>query len=179
MLTILDCDDVLLDWNAGFRSFLEAKGIYTDPSGPDDWDMDTWVGQKAFPLIQEFNASEAFSQLDPLPGAVEFVAGLQNPFILTACSTDPAVVARRRENIKRHFGRVPSICLELGASKKDVLRLFSPGTYFEDNVRHAQDGVAAGHEVVVFERSHNRKYRHLPLNWIARFPCESRFDAQL
>lgn len=178
-ITILDCDDVLLDWNGGFRAFLRDKGVETDPAGPDDWSMDSWVGQPALPLIREFNGSEAFGNLEPLPGAIEFVADIANPIILTSCSTDPVVVERRRNNVHWHFGPVPIICLDLGASKKDVLNLLPVGTYYEDNVQHAQDGLDAGHDVYVFERSHNAKFRHLPFKWISRFTCESRDNPQL
>ncbi len=155
---IFDCDDVLLNWIGGFRESLPIKPATPFPL---DWDMDLWVGVPARPLVERFNASPAFGELEPCPGAVEAVAALKAAghklIVLTSCSRAVEVIGRRRVNLERVFGPVFSkvICLELGASKKWHLGRLDLGVWVEDNVNHAEAGLSVGHETYLFNRPHN------------------------
>lgn len=185
---IFDCDDVLLDWQEGFRNWMGAlNGIHLDPAGPSSWDMNSWVGRSAMPFVERFNASITFGSLLPCPGAKEAVRRLyaagNNLHVVTACSDDPTTVARRERNLDRVFGDVFTsiICVPIGQSKADALREIvdaNPATvpiWVEDNVRHATTGHGLGLNAFVMRRNHNRHLETCtiatvrPMTWIDTF----------
>ncbi|UUV43245.1 phosphatase [Rhodobacter phage RcCWillis] len=159
---IFDCDDVLLDWQDGFRSWmLRNHGLVLDQSGPSSWNMDEWVGAPALPFVKQFNSSIAFGDLSAYAGAKRAVSALyasgHNLHVITACSDDPATIRRRELNLDRIFGDVFTsiICVPLGASKADALVNLPTGVWIEDNVDHALTGHKIGHKAFVLRRNHN------------------------
>lgn len=168
-MIIFDCDDVLLDWCGGFRSwFNETRGA-SIKGEPGSWDMSAWLGvpkESVRPLIVEFNASNSFNWLKPMPGAVQAVRRLGEKHklcVLTACSEDPQVQAMRRFNLFMVFGAgafADVFCLPLGGSKEQHLdalfTLHGPCAWVEDNVTHARVGKEIGHTSYVLRRPHNR-----------------------
>lgn len=164
---ILDCDDVLLDWIRGFKSWLfDAKGIKPTTSAPTSWSLAEWLGMidsRCYELIAEFNASEKFAQLNAIPDAVGAVVALKahghKLTVLTSCSADPVTISRRRENLNREFDgafdRV--ICLGLGEPKSNWLEVLRGGIWIEDNYKNAMAGYKAGHKTIMMRRSHNRE----------------------
>ena len=121
MNIILDCDDVLLDWIGRFRLFCQERlGRSFDPTNNTTWKMTEWLGvanEEALALIVEFNASHHFAFLEPVDGAREAIKQLartRDLYVLTACSTDPEVVERRKQNLRVAFDDVFSAiwCLE-------------------------------------------------------------------
>lgn len=146
---IFDCDDVLLDWQEGFRLWMLAtNGLRLDPAGPQSWDMDEWIGQPALPFIERFNASTSFGDLRSCMGAKAAVAQLyaagHELHVVTACSDDPAVIFRRERNLDRVFGDVFAsiVCVPLGFSKTEALSQIAESTsqpiiWIEDNHKNA------------------------------------------
>lgn len=164
MNIILDCDDVLLDWVKRFRYFcMTERGLNPAEAGPGSWKMTDWLGvsdDEALRLIQDFNASHHFAFLDAVDGAQDAVARLARThdlYVLTACSTDPETVERRKQNLRVVFDDVFSSiwCLDLGASKSQALSQFEPSIWVEDNYKHAVAGVEAGHRTFLRRRPHN------------------------
>lgn len=180
---ICDCDGVLLNWELGFRHWLRDQGIQTDPRGPASWNMDEWVGQPAMPLIRQFNASEKFGHLAPMQHAVAAVHQLWQRghplFVLTSCSAEANVVARRRDNLHQFFGPIfeEIICLDLGETKAGYLerlyRKHGSCIWVEDHPGHGLDGHLIGHQVYLKRHSHNRSAEtdHCPLTWVSDW-CE-------
>ena len=125
--------------------------------------MSQWLGvddDAALALIVEFNDTEHFGALEPVEDAVEILFELMQEHtlhVVTACSTEPGVVFRRRANLALHYGPIfkSILCLDLGQSKDDALRAFEPGIWVEDNYRHAVAGVEAGHRTFLRRRPHN------------------------
>lgn len=176
---ICDCDGVLLDWETGFRRWLVAECIANpSPDGPVSWDMDSWVGQPAAPLVERFNASEKFGQLLPMRFAIESVIALHKRghplFVLTSCSSEATIANRRRANLERFFGnRFESItCLDLGQKKASHLEALrdelGPCFWVEDHPGHGRAGYAAGHSVYMKRHNHNRSAEtsDCPLTWV-------------
>jgi FMN phosphatase YigB (HAD superfamily) len=176
---ILDCDDVLLDWIRGFRSWLfDTYRITPTAPAPSSWSLAEWTGvteSRCRELIAEFNASERFGLLNAIPEAVSAVARLKarghKLTVLTSCSADPAIVGRRRENLNREFygafERV--ICLGLGEPKSMWLAVLRRGIWIEDNYKNALAGHNAGHETIMMRRSHNREdeFASIPhIRWV-------------
>lgn len=179
---IFDCDDVLLNWQEGFRRWMKSlRGIDLDPAGPKSWNMDEWVCQPAMPLVSRFNMSHTFGSLHPVAGAKEAVAALyaagHNLHVVTACSDDPIVIRRREQNLDRVFGDVfTSItCVPLGSSKANALKSLPRGIWVEDNVEHAIVGHLSNNKTFIMRRGHNAQ-REIPtrnawpnITWIDDF----------
>ena len=169
---IFDCDGVLLDWETGFRMWVEAT--YPDrfeftSDEPESWELASWIGcddEQAFSLIQQFNRTSAFGRLLPSPYAARAlyeVRHLDRPiYVMTSCSSDPDVLRRRSQNLADLFTtpieRV--ICLDLGVSKLDTLKafytVFGECIWIEDNFKNAMAGVEAGHRSFFLHRPHNQ-----------------------
>lgn len=174
---LLDCDDVLLDWIGGFRTYASARLNRAVVGDPDSWHMGEWLGTSdavAFELVEEFNSSPGFGNLGPVDGAVEVVrqwsillgplSGLRM-HVVTSCSSRKEVVAMRRANLERVFGKdtFDSVhCLDLGESKARVLQAWPEGTiWVEDNYKNAVLGADLGHKTFVRRRPHNAEYQAL------------------
>lgn len=163
---ILDCDDVLLDWCRGFRSWLfYAHGITPVRDAPQEWDLSAWLGltaKRTFELVSAFNDTPNFGRLSALPEAVSAIQALKGfghtLSVLTSCSDSAYAVAARQRNLQSEFGDVFDrvICLPLGQSKADWLGVMRPAVWIEDNYKHALAGANAGHRSYVMRRSHNR-----------------------
>lgn len=171
---IFDCDDVLLDWQSGFLSFLNDHGIWPDPAGPTDWALHHWIGGSdvdARYLVRKFNASVHFGYLKSLPDAFETVWTLRDEghtvSVLTSCGNSENVAAARCANLERNFSAVSGAwpfswvkILDLGESKRDALKdclLFADDIVFiEDNYDHAKTAANLGIRAYCLRRTHNR-----------------------
>lgn len=169
---ILDCDDVLLDWQNAFAAFLAARDIRVDPEGPQSWDLSEWIGcsdEAARSWVAHFNGSASFGKLAAMPGARDVVWALRDAghtiSVLTACGDAVGIPRMRVQNLATVFGSdtLRSITiLDLGASKFDALvraaTCYGEGIVFvEDSFRHAQSGVEVGIKSYCLRRSHNRR----------------------
>jgi hypothetical protein len=157
----IDCDDVLLNWQAGFRRWLNLHHqIWPALTGPQDWNLDSWIGQQSLPFIEQFNNSQSFGYLMPVLGAREFLQHWNDVIVLTACSADPRVIERRNRNLSRHFpGMIDRVqCVPLGSSKRSWLSLWEPGVWVEDNYKNALDGAEMGHQAWVIRRPYNVEF---------------------
>lgn len=182
---LFDCDDVLLDWIGAFRTYAAIRLERNINGEPDSWNMGGWLGTSdvvARELISEFNASKAFGDLTAVDGAIDqinkFSAYPYNMHVITSCSSDPATVKLRRENLTAVFGDVfESIhCLDLGESKLKVLQAWAPGAiWVEDNYKNALLGINAGHEVFIRTRPHNVEFRELHDSKVSWFSNWSEF----
>lgn len=171
---IFDCDDVLLDWQGGFVTFLKAQGYNVNPAGPDAWAMGSWIGcsdTEARQLICMFNASPAFGQLQPCAEAREMVWSLRDAghtaSVLTACGDFREIKEARRMNLHAVFDRDgegafnQTTFLPLGESKFNALWQFTRNRnpddvrFVEDNFEHAKAGVANGIKTYCLRRTHN------------------------
>lgn len=164
---LLDCDDVLLNWLGGFRGHMEGL-LKRDlcEHGPQDWEMHNWLGIKkdaVWPHIEAFNASPAFSHLEPVEGAIDAMNRLQGNalHVITSCSSDQATWDMRYKNLRDHFGPIfqSLTCLDLGKSKKEVLAAYGEdAVWVEDNYKNAMLGVELGQRVYMRRTSHNGQF---------------------
>ncbi|MBW3243544.1 hypothetical protein KUV57_12800 [Epibacterium sp. DP7N7-1] len=174
---MLDCDDVLLDWAKWFRKCFEGKyGLQMRTPLPAAYNLHGWLPQShehlALDIIREFNNDPVlFSQLEPIPGAVDFVThARQSGYdikVLTACSSDPASHAARETNLERVFGAgtfADIMYVDLGASKLDVLKRHPRSIWVDDLPRHVHAGYEAGHHGILAAASQNKTSRNDPEN---------------
>lgn len=166
---LLDCDDVLLDWIAGFTPFARDRlGLDIDPRGPGQFDLTPWLNVKdqeeMRAILRRFNegADSGFDALPPIPGAVEGVRELKSMGltlrVITSCSADPAVRQRRIRNLDDVFGADAFddiICLDMGVSKAEALRAQALSAWIEDLPKNALEGHRIGHRACVLAAHHN------------------------
>lgn len=171
MATILfDCDDVLLNWAAGYRKYLlEHHGVSTNGERPASWNMQAWTGldkARIGSTIGHFNEqTEAFGELEPVPGAVEGIRKLSAEghelVVITSCSDEVACIERREWNLINEFGDVFSelTCLPRHISKFDALAKYAPSLWVEDNFDNACVGLEVGHRSMMLEYPHNLNFK--------------------
>lgn len=165
---LVDCDGVLLNWYEGFRNFAEAAlGRTLCPKGPQEFDVTKWLGvehvREAVDLVRRFNSGEAgyFAKLAPMEGAVEAIAALRSQgreiYVITSCSTEPAIVAMRRQNLIDVFGDIFTEihCLDMTDTKDALLSEYRAATWVEDKFENAVAGAAAGHRTYLIRASYN------------------------
>lgn len=179
---IFDCDDVLLDWQGGFRAFLTERGYTPCPKGPTSWDMSEWIGcsdKQSRAYVEKFNASPAFGTLKACPGAKEIIWAIRDAghtiSVLTACGDGRDTARARFDNLFDQFRSEgpltpfhkpyalysgPITILPLGASKFEYLYDISRKTgdlvFVEDAFQHAQSGVINGIRSYCLRKTHNR-----------------------
>lgn len=167
---ILDCDDVLLDWQSSFIAYLSARDVLVDPAGPSEWDIAAWIGcspDAARSWVARHNASSAFGRLNARPGATRFLDGLlhagHSASVLTSCGSNRATAQARVKNLDLAFGRdafTEIDVLPLGQSKFEHLQRMARGggdlVFVDDNFTHAQSGAVCGIRSYCLRRSHNR-----------------------
>lgn len=166
-LVLLDCDDVLLDFLQGFKAFLAQQGLHPDPAGPGCFDMSPWLGldrRETARLIRRFNdgAQTGFAALPPIPGAVEGVRALRAAGcrlrVISAFSDCEAALARRMENLIRHFGPDAFEAIDaapLGGSKVEILRRHPASPYVDDLLANVMDAARLAHRPILFKAHHN------------------------
>lgn len=176
MIYVFDCDDVLLDWQQGFRNYMSARGVEMADTGPTQWCMSDWIGcspQAARARVGRFNTSKSFGYLNPMPNAYETIWRLRDRggmiHVLTSCGNDPARRDARFWNLSTAFDRAgispfhTLTCLALGQSKAETLFKMVEGlertipfTFVEDSFDQAESAAGEGIETLCIRRNHNR-----------------------
>ncbi|MFG6082247.1 hypothetical protein ACEUZ9_002891 [Paracoccus litorisediminis] len=166
-IIILDCDEVLLSWDDGFRKFLMMSGrLELDPGPQLGTSLEDWLftsRKRALEWIGDFNdqPGTGFDRLLPVSGAVEGVMRLREAgyrlMVLTACSDLAATLERRHENLVSIFGDVFEEVrgVPVAGSKLGELKRHGPSILIDDNVKNAEAARQAGHDPVIMRASHN------------------------
>jgi beta-phosphoglucomutase-like phosphatase (HAD superfamily) len=163
----LDCDGVLLDWEAGFRTWAIRRLRRPLIAQPKSWDLSQWLGvtpDEAKAMIHEFNHGPEFGLLTPIAWAAEAVAALAGNgyqiHVITSCSRSAEVVMRRAENLHRYFpNKIDTVtCLDLGESKAPYLAERGPGIWVEDNYHGALAGHDLGRKTFMLQCPHNEQW---------------------
>ena len=166
---LTDCDGVLLKWEDGFDAFMTSKGLIRRAGTEADYSMALRYGistKQTQAFIKEYNESEAMCSLAPFADSVEYVAKLANDGFrftaVTSMSDHPDAKTYRTQNLKDLFGDVfdEVVCLEMGASKANVLMRWADSKLFwiEDHMRQAEAGHEAGLKTVLINHPYNSHY---------------------
>ena len=166
---LTDCDGVLLKWEDGFDAFMTSKGLIRRAGTEADYSMALRYGvstKQTQAFIKEYNESEAMCCLAPFADSVEYVAKLANDGFrftaVTSMSDHPDAKTYRTQNLKNLFGDVfdEVVCLEMGASKANVLMRWADSKLFwiEDHMRQAEAGHEAGLRTVLINHPYNSHY---------------------
>ena len=166
---LTDCDGVLLKWEDGFDAFIKSKGFVRRDGTEAEYSMALRYGvttRETQAFIKEYNESSAMSCLAPFADSVEYVAKLAacgfRFTAVTSMSAQPDAKTYRTKNLKNLFGDVfdEVVCLEMGASKANVLMRWADSKLFwiEDHMRQAEAGYEAGLRTILINHPYNSHY---------------------
>lgn len=167
--TILtDCDGVMLNWEAGFITWMAQKGH--NKVDADEYDVAKAYGlEKTFAknLVKEFNNSAWMGHLPALRDARSGIATLVDNgytfMCITSLSLDAYAKKARVKNLQNIFGKdvftaKNVICLDTGADKDEALAEYKDsGLYWiEDKTENAVLGSDIGLKTLLINHGHNQ-----------------------
>jgi FMN phosphatase YigB (HAD superfamily) len=167
-IILVDCDGVLLDWEAGFEQWMLRKGHKFNPNGYGHfrvsmrYDIDEDI---AMDLIHEYNESAACGFLKPLRDSVYYVRRLNQEHgyrfrAITSFGTEPYSIKLREKLLVDTFGDIfdSVVCLGIGEHKEHELRKYAQtGMYWiEDHPRNAEIGKHMGLKSVLIRHDYNQ-----------------------
>ena len=171
---VMDVDQVLLDYYARLREWVNTKYNLGMEGLPDYWDMSEWMGvskDEAMDLMWEFSTSYEFGTLDSFPGADVVLHSLMRDgyklICVTACGKDAITVALRKANLFHRFGDIFTEVhfVEFTESKVDTMldiaSRYDIVAFIDDkpqNIEEVYDSGCAG-KVVLMKAPHNREWR--------------------
>ena len=166
---LTDCDGVLLKWEDGFDAFMKSKAFMRRAGTEADYSMALRYGittKKTQQYIKEYNESTEMTCLAPFADSVEYVTKLANDGFrftaITSMSDHPDAKTYRTHNLKTLFGDIfdEVVCLEMGASKANVLMRWADSKLFwiEDHMRQAEAGHEAGLRTILIDHPYNSHY---------------------
>lgn len=174
---VFDCDDILLDYMNGIKTFLDVHYNIKPDGLPTDYVLNDWAGvsgNKMMKIISHYNEkSFEFGLLKPvhhrtveLMQVLHRVARGQIDFIiLTKSGTMGHGEVLRKVNLMNVFGDIfkDIIIIEKYESKKgSILKIqqdYDILCFIDDYVKNIDDAVSCGVNSVVLERAHNVKHK--------------------
>ncbi len=165
-IILTDIDGVLLDLLGQMSVFLkQEKGVIVTN---EDWLKGSWLHEiiggdieSDRALFVEFTHSHYFKTIPAIPNTIKALKTLHETgwrFIaITATGQDcptqdlDLVKQNRLENLKIHFGDIfeDIHIISVIGSKKDILEQYAPTWWLEDSLKHANDGLSAGHKPIL------------------------------
>lgn len=144
-LILCDIDEIILNWIDKFQEYLTETGYKQIADLKHTYwvnlayelDIDSKI------LVNRFNNSEDFANLDIIPNAIEGINELKElGYTLWAVSAVPNnsdTYFKRIKNLEKHFGYNPFDGISLvgtGESKYNILKNTNPKFFIEDNPQH-------------------------------------------
>ena len=170
---LVDCDGVLVDWEAKFHAWMLSRGYEPRPDHHNHYLIsERYQGvsrDQARTLTRHFNESAAVGFMPPLRDSIYWVKRLNWKMgfrfhVITSLSLDPDAQELRRQNLMALFGDIFDriICLDTGSDKHDVLAQYhgSGCWWIEDKPENALAGLACGLRPILMAHDHNRSFQH-------------------
>lgn len=166
-IILTDCDGVILDWMDRFIAYMLGEGysIYQDEHNQYELGALFDISEEeASDRIAAFNDGDwRFGTLQAFDGAEEAMSVLSTlgySFVaITSCSEKSRVTALRKANLYNVFGDVfkEVHCIGVNQNKTPILKKYEPTFWIEDRLRHALEGIDAGHKSILIDRRWNQK----------------------
>jgi len=172
---LTDVDDAILAWFPQFRAFCEQKLNVSLTERATKYSMQDWLKispEEIQALVLEFDKEEeSFGHMKPICQAEvylpKFHADGYRIVAITASSTKPESMQRRRDNLIREFGDIFTEVhfVDKAEEKKEFLKMYPSSLFVEDKIWNAQMGHELGHTGVVMRQlsnvDHEEEYPHL------------------
>lgn len=166
-LILIDADGVMVNWIDGFHLWMKSKNYIAKTIS--DYRIETCYDitrKEAAVLARKYCNSEVISNLNPLPGAVEYISKLHNDYgykfyVISSLSDDPNAIKRRKKNLQNLFGKhifKEIKCIKCGGNKYfDLLKWKNSGLFWiEDKFENAKIGYDLGLRSILIDQIYNR-----------------------
>ena len=167
-LILVDCDGVLLDYEAGFREWMEELGYHHVDLPKREYQFHhhflDLTEDDATRLCSFYNRSEAVGHLKPFRQSNIFVQKLHEELgfkfrVLTSFGGDSWSRLRREALLREHFGNAIEsvVFLNFGESKESELKKYQDSGFWwiEDLPKNADTGYTLGLRSVLIEHYYN------------------------
>ena len=166
---LLDVDGVLLDYDRAFevyygldKSIVETTYLYSERYGIDE--------SMIIKMVDEFNQSDAFSQIKPLPNAIQAISDLSKSgheiFIISSCGLSKLTHDLRKNNLITVFGDVFSDfhLIDFHKTKLNELTKYknSEAFWVDDVYHHYIAGKNLGFNAIWKTTEHNKVMQSQP-----------------
>jgi FMN phosphatase YigB (HAD superfamily) len=172
-IILTDVDGVLLDWFAGFKSWMSDHGHEEIAEQAElHWDLGHRYGKddaEIFNLVEEFNHSEEIKNLTPIRDAQYWVGRLEEEGFKLHCVSSLSDSERaerfRLWNLYQLFGEDvfdDIVCLPILQCKRDYLSKFKDSGMFwiEDNIKNAEVGHELGLKTLLMNHGYTQSYNN-------------------
>jgi FMN phosphatase YigB (HAD superfamily) len=163
-LILCDIDEIVLNWIDGFQNYLEELNYKKIADLKHAYwvnlayeiDIDSKI------LVDRFNNSEMFANLELVPGALEGINSLKSMgYHLVAISAVPntsKIFSSRLKNFEKHFSQSPfdGYCFVGNKEKRPLLETFQPFVFIEDNPQHISCAIDLGIKTTGLWMPYNR-----------------------
>lgn len=157
---LLDVDGVLLDWNAGFQTWLRKKNLQEDYFKHNS---------NREELVWKFNNSPDFEKLQPYSQMKHCVNILKlhgyKLHCITSSGFNSKLKERRNKNLQAKFGNAMSkiTFLDLGEDKTEALKQYKDSGFYwiEDTFSWAEIGLRMGLKPLLIDHHYNREFENV------------------
>jgi 5'(3')-deoxyribonucleotidase len=165
---LVDCDGVLLNWEAGFANWMDERGyVKVDDHDVTAYGLHIHYGiprDEVQRLVTEFNHSASIGFLEPTHNAPDVLRRLYydnfNIVVITSLCLHPHSKKLREYNLQNVFKYVEFedvICLDVGADKTEELKKWvgNASYWVEDKQENARIGKELGFKSYLMAHPHN------------------------
>ena len=160
-IILQDIDGCLLEWLSKLPEFLVKKGLKPDRAilsyasgeyvSPEE--LTGLPSDKAYALIEEYNASDYIKYLTPFKDALAVINLIKHEFdfiAVTAIGRHESSTKNRMINLDFWFpGAFSGIhCVDIEASKQEILNSYSRTFFIDDSPTYCAEGIKAGHDTI-------------------------------
>lgn len=176
-LLLSDIDGVVADWLDGFIKYCESIGHKALHNKPLEFGMSDIFPtlEKPWEHIMDYQHSKYYKGIKAYPEAVKvynklYDMGVEIVFV-TSCGLTPEIIEARTQMMQSEFnGKFHDIeFLELGASKKEILKKYPSAVFIDDQMKVAIEGYETGHKSFIKDMSYNRNEENENIERIKSF----------
>ncbi len=166
-IILTDCDGVLLDWEAKFKTFAERLGYQFNPSRLNVYSIGEQYNishKESLELIEKFNRGSDFEHLEPWRDAKPVVTKLAQEgwrfVVITTAGSHPWTHGLRWRNLERVFGEGVFNSLHVlpihGDKSTELVKYANTGyLWIEDKPENAELGYKFGLRPLLMNAPHN------------------------
>jgi len=167
---LTDCDGVILDWEAKFKTFAIRLGHTFDDRYMNEYSLGKQLGlthAASLELISKFNASSDFESLSPWRDSVEGIRKFKDAgykiIAITTAGSHPWTCGLRRRNLDNVFGADAInelYVLGIHHDKGEQLMHYKDSGYFwiEDKPSNSELAYKYGLRPLLMNNPHNTSY---------------------
>ncbi len=167
----IDIDEVVVGFVEKYMEFMEGKGIkrvcYDDIDCFDLWDVFDIKKETFIELLDEYNCSKYFEEIEFIKGAREGVVFLKDNFDIYFITARPKSVSKKTRNfIFEEFGILGNKVIFSGDNfggnkrKDEICKDMGIELIIEDNGSNSLDYVKNGLNVLLLDKPWNQKFEH-------------------